>query len=184
MSIQFRFGKEKAIQIVLYLASKKGSIDFHRLFKILYFADKEHLYSWGRPILGDTYIAMQMGPVPSNLYDLLKVGRGDLDSFLGMGKSDIQKYFDVNQYYITSKCSPNLDTLSETERELLDKHFEENKDKAFNQLAEEFHDEAWQKASQNFEISYEDIISESGNAKDLLEFVKNNLETEQAIETR
>jgi len=37
--------------------------DFHKIFKIIYFADRQHLADWGRPITGDTYIAMEAGPV-------------------------------------------------------------------------------------------------------------------------
>ena len=49
----------------------------HKLCKILYFADQRHLSLYGRSITGDTYIAMQYGPVPSNVDDILKAVRGD-----------------------------------------------------------------------------------------------------------
>lgn len=55
-----------------YVLNTLGKAQFHELFKILYFADQEHIKIYGRPITGDKYIAMKYGPVPSFLYDILK----------------------------------------------------------------------------------------------------------------
>ena len=39
---------------------------------VLLFADKKHLERYGRFITGDTYSAMENGPVPSFAYDVVK----------------------------------------------------------------------------------------------------------------
>ena len=74
---QIIFNKEKATQSILYVANKLERRDLHKIFKILYFAERKHLQDWGMPILGDTYIAMDAKPVPSRVYDILKIVRGD-----------------------------------------------------------------------------------------------------------
>ena len=61
--------------MILYVASKLQETTFHRIVKLLYFADKLHLERYGRFITGDRYIAMEYGPVPSNVYDMLKAAR-------------------------------------------------------------------------------------------------------------
>ena len=66
------FNFEKTINSALYIAERIKIKDFHRVFKILYFADREHLSKYGRPITGDTYIKMSDGPVPTKLYDIFK----------------------------------------------------------------------------------------------------------------
>lgn len=50
------FNSEKSLQAVLYIANRVERKDFHKIFKVLYFADREHLIKYGRPITGDTYI--------------------------------------------------------------------------------------------------------------------------------
>jgi hypothetical protein len=37
------FNLEKSLQVVLYVANRLRRKDFHKIFKIIYFADREHL---------------------------------------------------------------------------------------------------------------------------------------------
>ena len=72
--------RKKAVNVMLYLARKAGgSIDFSKLVKLVYFADKKHLHEWGRTITGDKYVKMEHGVTPSATYDMLKAVRGDKD---------------------------------------------------------------------------------------------------------
>src|SRR5690606_40518414 len=41
------------------------SSDIHKLMKLMYFADRDHLVKYGFPITGDMYIKLPYGPVPS-----------------------------------------------------------------------------------------------------------------------
>jgi hypothetical protein len=66
------FNESKTLNAVLYIVNKIERKDFHKIFKILYFADRNHFADYGRPISGDNYIKMEDGPVPSNLYDILQ----------------------------------------------------------------------------------------------------------------
>lgn len=75
MNVQF--DKVQTLNALLFVANRVQRKDFHKIFKVIYFADRQHLADWGRPITGDTYIAMDAGPVPSRLYDMLKIVRGD-----------------------------------------------------------------------------------------------------------
>ena len=59
MNVQF--DKEKALNALLYVTNRVQRKDFHKIFKIIYFADRQHLADWGRPITGDTYIAREAG---------------------------------------------------------------------------------------------------------------------------
>lgn len=73
--VHFKFNRDKAIATVLFIAEKlikrygKNGADLHKIFKILYFADQKHLAKYGRPIVGDFYVAMREGGVPSKIYD-------------------------------------------------------------------------------------------------------------------
>lgn len=72
MNMRFKVNPEKVIEALAWLAERKPGITPYYAAKVLYFADKEHLNRFGRPILGDTYIAMEHGPVPSLAYNLVK----------------------------------------------------------------------------------------------------------------
>ncbi|VXD20803.1 hypothetical protein PL8927_70018 [Planktothrix serta PCC 8927] len=56
MEYQFDFNIEKGIESILYilkLLENKAQPTLHRVSKVLYFADKEHLEKYGRFIFGD-----------------------------------------------------------------------------------------------------------------------------------
>jgi hypothetical protein len=68
----FELNREKIRETLLYIAARVKNPTLHTVFKIMYFADKLHLSNYGRFITGDTYYAMEYGPVPSAAYDMTK----------------------------------------------------------------------------------------------------------------
>ena len=47
-------------------------VDYIKLFKILYFAQQDHLVKYARPIVEDSFCALKHGPVPSFTYKALQ----------------------------------------------------------------------------------------------------------------
>ena len=73
MDITFPFSERKAAaaaSLLLQLAG--GQMEYLKLIKLLYYADRESLDRLGRPISGDHYFSMRLGPVLSKVYDLIK----------------------------------------------------------------------------------------------------------------
>jgi uncharacterized phage-associated protein len=64
----------KAVEAAAELlrAESGGRMDYIRLLKLLYLADRESLRRFGKPITYDRYVAMKFGPVLSEVYDLIK----------------------------------------------------------------------------------------------------------------
>lgn len=62
-----QYGTDVLLNAALWVAERLPEQDrrIHKLFKILWFADLLHLKQYGRSVTGDTYIAMNYGPVPS-----------------------------------------------------------------------------------------------------------------------
>ena len=69
----FRFNFEKSLQAAGVLLSLDGErMERIRLLKLLYIVDRELLAETGRTITGDRAVAMDHGPVLSQVYDLIK----------------------------------------------------------------------------------------------------------------
>ena len=67
------FNIEKLIQTCNYLLKKNNnSLNYTKLIKLLYIADKESLKQSLQTITGDSYVSMDNGPVLSKLYNLIK----------------------------------------------------------------------------------------------------------------
>lgn len=158
MNVQF--DKVKTLNALLYVANRVQRKDFHKIFKVIYFADRQHLADWGRPITGDTYIAMDAGPVPSRLYDMLKIVRGDsyLPDTEGLGR-----YFQVeNWMYVKPLVDADLDRLSPNEQEALSDAIAKYASLSYDEIKEKSHDVAWRSTARDFAIQWDNIAREAG----------------------
>ncbi|GHT24644.1 hypothetical protein AGMMS49953_07600 [Endomicrobiia bacterium] len=120
---------EKIIQIVNYVLQKYDfSLNYTKLLKLLYIADRECLDRWNFTISEDNYAAMKQGMVLSGLYDFI---RGNADK-LSQVKWD--SYFYRDNYDLRSRHRENCsyDELSEAEKEMLD------------EVDKKYHFESWQ----------------------------------------
>jgi len=66
-----KFEYEKFIACLTYFAKHCPDLTKLKLAKLFYFLDKYHLLNYGRTILGDNYIRMDLGPAPSIAVDIL-----------------------------------------------------------------------------------------------------------------
>ena len=177
MNVQF--DKEKSLNALLYVANRVQRKDFHKIFKIIYFADRQHLADWGRPITGDTYIAMEAGPVPSRLYDMLKIVRGDsyLPDTEGLGK-----YFQVEHWmYVRPLQDADLHKLSANEQEAMSEAIEKYAALSYDEIKEKSHDVAWCSTARDFSISWDNIAREAGLDSEELECVNEFSRLEAAL---
>lgn len=116
-----RFNEKKATQAAgQFLQLANGRMNYMKLIKLLYIADREALLRWGRPITTDVYFSMKHGPVLSEILDLIDEGP---NPFLGetFWAHHIAK---VEEYDVSLKSDPLDDQLSEAEEELMGQVFE------------------------------------------------------------
>ncbi|PID87980.1 MAG: hypothetical protein CSB06_02640 [Bacteroidia bacterium] len=167
------FNTEKTVNAVLYISHKLKRKDFHKIFKILYFADRNHISDYGRSITGDTYIAMNDGPVPSNLYDIFKSVRGD-GYFKDKGK--FSKLFKVvNWDLIQPLAAPDMKKLSKTDIRYLDNSLKEFGNLSWDEIREKSHDYAWRNTVKNSPISLENMVVETGNEESYVAYLKEQI---------
>ena len=61
--------------VVLYvLRNFPEGVDYIKLFKIIYFAQKEYLANYGKVLCPDTFKARTFGPVPGKVYPIIPAG--------------------------------------------------------------------------------------------------------------
>lgn len=111
-NLNFPFNMEKAAQAIkILLELEDNNMNYMRLLKLLYIADRESLRETGYPITGDRVCAMDQGPVLSNTYNLIKSDPGCSDE-----KSEYwDKYFERRHYRIILKDDPGIGKLCKYE---------------------------------------------------------------------
>lgn len=170
------FNQEKSLQVILYVAERLKRKDFHKIFKIIYFADREHLSNYGRTITGDTYVAMSDGPVPSKIYDILKVVRGD-SLFAEQNKHIFSSYFEVANWMFVNPLKPaDLSLLSESDIEAIDNSLNMYGNLSWDEIREKSHDYAWCNTPKDHAIAMEDIMLENGESDEYINYVQSQME--------
>lgn len=168
-----RFSPEHAIELVLYIANKLRYPSFHSVSKVLYFADREHLSRYGSLLSGDTYVAMRHGPVPSEVYNLLKAAANRRESHIS------PLYFQLvgealrveGKHRVLALRDANADLLSSSQRECLEISLKDNGRSSFERLTRKSHDAAWKSADENDFIDVKAIARTLPNAKDVLAYI-------------
>lgn len=167
--ISYEFDKVKSINVILYIVERLQRRDFHKIFKILYFSDREMLAEFGRPITGDTYIAMHAGPVPSKIYDMLKIVRGDAYS---KDVDGLGEYFRVYDWkYVMPMKKADVDEIAEVEKAILDSTLQQYGDMTYEEIKAKSHGDAWRNTKRDYPISFEDMAKEAGVTEDEMEYL-------------
>lgn len=164
------FDKEKSMEAILYVANRLQRRDFHKIFKILYFADRSHLSKYARTITDDTYIAMNDGPVPSNIYDIFKAVRGD--GFFSDKVPYIKELISVTDWnFIEPHRDADTNILSESDCEELDESIRLYGTLSWDEIREKSHDYAWRNTQRDYPIDVKNILLETGESKEYIEYV-------------
>ncbi len=174
--LQFHFDEEKALATILYIVQQLLALhdirikaDLHKIFKVLYFADQKHIAQYGRPIVGDHYIAMKDGPVPSHIYEMIKITRGDS---VVQDIKGYRQFLEIKTHYVYPKQSPDIEQFSGSEIECLDESLAENASLTFQQLREKSHDRAYDLAKKDDTLSFIEIAKVAGTQPSIIEYMK------------
>lgn len=174
MTIRFRISTRKALEAIIWLVSQRPGLTRHSLAKILYYADKHHLQEYGRPVIGDKYIAMREGMVPSHVLDILerdmaRLRHDDVEAI----ETAIEEFTNPEGHpAYRARRPPATDFLSRTDRECLDWSLERYGDMGFEELKDLAHKEpAWQRAwdqQHDSPMDYQDIIDADNPGREIL----------------
>lgn len=140
---QTKFDVHKAIAATAYLVERTGA-SMYPVMKMMYLADKMHLGKYGRFIAGDSYCAMEQGPVPSHTYNMVKLIRGEKIDAPDLETA--REYFRyAGDHMIQVIKQPDFDELSDSDIECLDEIVRVHNTLGKWAVRDMSHDPAWDK---------------------------------------
>lgn len=124
---------------------------------------------------------MDFGPVPTCIYDLFKAIRGD--SYFASQVNELRQncFHFVNNKDLKAVTQPDMDYLSESDIEVLDKYIGILKEKDFSEVSDASHGYAWQHTAQNGVISVRDRLTEMGDSDEYINYIEEQMRAEEAV---
>lgn len=157
--------------VLLYIIQNSKRHDVYSIVKTAYYAQQFHFAQWALPIFKDKIAALKFGPVPSTIYDILKISRGD---------ASVQRFHKANNLHIASKAigfedesffakeMPDMDFLSVSEIECINAATSKVASLGFEEIANDTHGEEWARVWNDSSLHYMDDlkIAQEGGADD------------------
>lgn len=183
--IRFRFAPEKLVQALAYFAERGvRDLDKMKAAKLLFHADKYHLLTYGRPVIGDLYTCMEYGPVPSASVNVMNDVIAHDPEYPPVAKELFDEYVTVEKFWrkhpvFRAKKTPDLDVFSDSDIEALDYAVNTFGAKSAWQLSQDSHDEpSWKIANEQRApgstviMDYRLFFEGRPEASDMLRFVE------------
>ncbi|MGM9846328.1 MAG: Panacea domain-containing protein [Muribaculaceae bacterium] len=143
MKSLLQIAKIKAVMLYIMQSFPEG-VDYIKLFKILYFAQQDHLVRYGKVLVDESFRAVKHGPVPTFTYKALQVAEGkSLDGDF----ADFLSGIEVRDKKVFTSLKPDMDYISGANKKCLDASIEKYKNTDPYDLSDMSHDSAWEEAN-------------------------------------
>lgn len=179
--MKLAFDQVKATQAAaLFLKLAGGSLNYTALIKLLYMSDREALRRWGLPITTDKYVSMKLGPVTSNIYDLIKASANKnvrptfWSTYIHRGD---------DQHFVVMVRDPGTSELSPIEERLINEVFASRGAKDQFVLADECHKAfpEWRDPGQtSFPLDISEILAALNLSEDQASHVQASIDAQKA----
>lgn len=136
--------QERVTQCAAHLLKRSTDrrMQYLKLLKLLYWADRESLRATGLPLTGDTPVAMKLGPVLSEIYNYVK---GDDWTEHAFWDQHLRRV----GYELILDIDPGSDKLSRYDLRVLDAAFDQHVDRDGFEVSELTHEfPEWEEANQ------------------------------------
>lgn len=172
--------------VLLYILKNcKDKRDVYSIVKTAYYAQREHFVEYGTPLYRDSIIAMKFGPVPSVIYNVLRLARGDSSVLaysncdLGIAQSGIR--FENEDFYPIAE--PDLDYLSESDIKCLNDAIDKVSSMDFSMIVNDTHEAEWKRVfngrSKNKVMNNLNIAKDGGADDDRLNYLQEYFELDK-----
>ena len=168
--------------VVLYILQHfKDGVDYIKLFKIMYFAQREYLATNGLCMVEDTFKARPKGPVPALTYKVVKLVENGLEPDTeGNDLSEFLSSIEVGADQIVHAVKdPDMDYISEMEKEEIDNIITKYGNMESKDLSLLSHDDAYTKVKEMMEddpqkdiMTTIDIARAGGATKSMIDHIR------------
>lgn len=166
---------------VLQNGSQKIQSNVYYIVKTLFFAQQKHLAKYLCPIYKDQIVALKFGPVPSHIYDILKMARGDIKSGsyrMDNGLTEVAKSIAFEDEVFIPKEDADRNYLSQSNIACLDEAIAEVSKLSFEEILNMTHGKEWQRAYSSSSDKTMDSIAiakEGGASEEEIGYLKENI---------
>ena len=138
---------KKIEAVVLYILKEfKDGVDYIKLFKIMYFAQREYLATYGLTVMDDSFKARQRGPVPSLTYKVVKMA--ETGDFAQEVSDEVRTFASAirvdDSQRVFALQDPDMDYIYKMARAELDQTIAKYRNMDSHELSELSHDAAYQ----------------------------------------
>ncbi len=141
--------------VVLYILKNSTSSMKHSVYhlvKTAFVAQQKHLAKYLCPMFNDRIVALQFGPVPSDIYNALKIARGDEKARAYNLNDNLYLVYDAisfDQESFGAVEEPDMDYLSESAVVCLNEALREVSKMSFEKILKVTHKGEWLRAYEN-----------------------------------
>jgi uncharacterized phage-associated protein len=155
-----KFDHRKALHAMLFVVTHLPKpANVYNVLKCLYYADRKHLQEYGRQIYGETFYALEHGPVPSAAYEIIKYANGRAKWDLRFPEAF--ELLDVNDIHVSARGPVDTELLSRSDMACLLDAARKYGKMPFGKLRKLSHQgKAFENADPNGEMKLADLIDE------------------------
>ncbi len=170
--LKAKFDQRKALHAMIFVVTHLPKpANVYNVLKCLYYADRKHLQEYGRQIYGETFYALEHGPVPSAAYEIIKYANG-------RAKWDLQfheafELLDVNDIHVSARGPVDTELLSRSDMACLLDAARKYGTMSFSKLKNLSHKgKAFENADANGEMKLADLVDELRDADAVASHIK------------
>lgn len=179
----------KAALLYIIKKSEANRCDVYGIVKTAFYAQQIHLAKSGSPLFNDEICALPFGPVPSSMYDILKMARGDEGEMAfheNDGLRDVSDSIGWKDERYFAKEDPDMDFLSESDIQSLEEAIARVSKMSFDDIYTDTHGNEWERAFKSKKkgkkvMDIVKIAEEGGADESTLAYLKEYIELEKAL---
>ena len=175
---------------MLYILNKMpdGTRDVYHIVKTAFYAQKNHFVKYALPLFNDRISALPFGPVPSLMYNILRVARGESQPYRFCDDRVLSRIAATINYQdesFTANEQPDMECLSKSNIECLDEAIKEVSRMKFDKLMANTHGAEWTRAfykSTNHKMDDLNIARENGASEEVLGYLADSLAINELLD--